>query len=84
VRNPAWTVFPLVRAVYGAMLLRAPGAAIRLCAGRPASSRARAVARLLGARHLAQAALTAGAPSGAGHATAGVGLRRVFEVPSGR
>jgi hypothetical protein len=33
--------------------------------GRPASSQARAVPRLLGARHLAQAALTAGAPSAA-------------------
>jgi hypothetical protein len=54
--------FPLVRATYGAALLCAPGAAIFVCTGRPASPAARAVARLLGARHLAQAALTAGAP----------------------
>jgi hypothetical protein len=68
----------LVRAGYGAALLCAPGALIRLTAGpgaaagrrrRPAeadaqreaapASRARLVARVLGARHLAQAALTA-------------------------
>ena len=55
--------FPLVRAAYGVVLLCAPGAAIRLCTGQPAGSRARAVTRLLGARHLVQAALTAGMPN---------------------
>jgi hypothetical protein len=56
-------VFPLVRGGYGAVLLCAPGAAVRLCSGRPASPRARAVTRVLGARHQIQAALTATAPS---------------------
>jgi uncharacterized membrane protein len=35
---------------------------IRVCTGRPPSLRARRVARVLGIRHLAQAAITAGAP----------------------
>lgn len=52
------------RAGYGGALLIAPGPVIRLVAGRPAGSRARAVARVLGARHLLQAALTAAAPDG--------------------
>jgi hypothetical protein len=55
--------FPLVRGGYGAVLLCAPGTAIRLCSGQPASPRARAVTRVLGARHLIQAAVTATAPS---------------------
>jgi hypothetical protein len=55
--------FPLVRAAYGVALLCAPGTAIRLCTGQAAGSRARAVTRLLGARHLVQAALTAGMPN---------------------
>ncbi|HSZ40034.1 MAG TPA: hypothetical protein VK817_08760 [Trebonia sp.] len=53
----------LARAGYGAVLLCAPGAVISLCTGGPASPRARAVARVLGFRHLAQAAVTAGAPT---------------------
>lgn len=53
----------LARAGYGAVLLCAPGAVIGLCTGRRASPRARAVARLLGFRHLAQAAMTAMAPT---------------------
>ncbi len=50
-----------VRASYGGALLIAPGPVIRLATGEPASPRARAVARVLGARHLLQAALTAAA-----------------------
>jgi hypothetical protein len=50
----------VVRAGYGATLLLLPGPVIRLCTGRPAGHRTRNVARLLGARHLAQAAVTAG------------------------
>jgi hypothetical protein len=49
---------PAARACYGAALLGAPGAALRLATGRLPGPRARAVARILGARHLAQAALT--------------------------
>ncbi len=49
---------PLIRAAYGMTLLVAPGRLIRWCTGRPASPRSCAVARVLGARHLAQAALT--------------------------
>lgn len=54
----------VVRAGYGALLLAAPARAARLCPGAPAaglSPRARRTARVLGVRHLAQAALTAGA-----------------------
>jgi hypothetical protein len=49
------------RACYGGALLVAPGPVIRLCTGRPAGPRTRAVARVLGARHLLQAAVTIGA-----------------------
>jgi len=51
----------VVRAGYGGVLLIVPGPVIRLATGRPAGPRARAVARVLGARHLIQAALTAAA-----------------------
>lgn len=61
--SPASRAFPVLRGGYGAILLCAPGAVIRLYTGRPADSRSRAVARLLGARHLLQAALTAGMPN---------------------
>ena len=53
---------PLARAGYGAALLCAPGPLIGLCTGQPPSPRARAVARVLGVRHLAQAAVTALCP----------------------
>jgi hypothetical protein len=52
----------LARAGYGAALLLAPGPVIRLATGRTPTRRAGAVARLLGARHLVQAALTAAFP----------------------
>jgi hypothetical protein len=51
----------VVRACYGAALLLAPGPLIRICTGCPADSRVRLTARVLGGRHLIQAALTAGA-----------------------
>ena len=50
---------PLVRAGYGAALLCAPGPIIGAVTGQPPSPRARQVARVLGVRHLAQAAVTA-------------------------
>jgi hypothetical protein len=50
----------VARVGYGAALLLVPGPAIRLSTGRPAGHRTRNVARLLGARHLIQAAVTAG------------------------
>jgi len=50
---------PLARAGYGAALLCAPGPMIGVVTGRPPSRRARQVARVLGARHLTQAAITA-------------------------
>ena len=50
---------PLARAGYGAALLCAPGPMIGVVTGRPPSPRARQVARVLGVRHLAQAAITA-------------------------
>jgi len=55
--------FAAVRAGYGALLLGAPGPVIRLYTGHRADPRTRLVARLLGARHLAQAMATAG-PAG--------------------
>jgi hypothetical protein len=51
-------LFPAARACYGAALLCAPGVALGLCTGQASSAQARAVVRLLGARHLAQAVLT--------------------------
>ena len=60
---PAVSGFVAVRAAYGAVLLSAPGAVVRLYSGHPDDRRSRRVARLLGARHLTQAVLTVGAPS---------------------
>jgi len=53
-------VLQLVRAGYGGALLLLPGPALRLCGGRPADRRSRNVARVLGVRHLVQAAVTTG------------------------
>lgn len=50
----------VARACYGGLLLVVPGRMISLGSGHPAGSRAAMVARVLGARHLVQAALTAG------------------------
>lgn len=54
--------FAAVRAAYGALLLCAPDPVVRLYAGYPADRQIRMVARLLGARHLAQAVGTGGTP----------------------
>lgn len=51
-------LFPAARACYGAALLCVPGLALGLSTGQAPSPRARTVARILGARHLAQAVLT--------------------------
>ena len=48
----------MARAGYAGALLRQPAGAIRMATGRLPSRRAYRVARLLGARHLAQATLT--------------------------
>ena len=48
----------LIRAAYGTALLIWPGPVIQLATGRHPDRRACQVARVLGARHLAQAALT--------------------------
>jgi hypothetical protein len=63
VKDAALRAFLLTRACYGAVLLCAPGAVIGRCTGQPASTRARTVARVLGSRHVIQAAVTAGAPN---------------------
>jgi hypothetical protein len=52
----------IARATYGAALVLVPGPAIHLATGRLPSRRACRVARVLGTRHLIQAALTAAAP----------------------
>jgi hypothetical protein len=46
------------RTVYGLVLLAAPSSLLRLASGKPATSRERAVTRVLGARLLTQAAVT--------------------------
>jgi len=51
-----------IRASYGAALVLVPAPAIRLATGRPPSPWATRTARVLGARHLIQTAVTAAAP----------------------
>ena len=51
-----------VRVGYGMVLVLTPGPVLRLVTGRIPSPRACRVARVLGARHLIQAAVTAAAP----------------------
>jgi hypothetical protein len=53
-------VLQAVRAGYGAALLLVPGRVIRAYTGSQPGARTRTVARVLGARHLAQAAVTVG------------------------
>jgi hypothetical protein len=60
--SPTRQLLQLARASYGAALLLAPEPVIRLATGRRPSPRTCQVARLLGVRHLAQAALTAAVP----------------------
>lgn len=74
----------LVRAAYGALLLLAPGAAVRLASGEPADPASTLVGRVLGLRHLAQALvmdragnrdrLLVGAAIDAAHALSMLGL----------
>jgi hypothetical protein len=53
---------PPIRATYGVMLVAVPGVVIHLATGQPPGRRACRIARLLGARHLVQAAVSALAP----------------------
>jgi hypothetical protein len=55
-------IFALVRAVYGAVLLCAPGAVLQRVTGRRADRRSRVTVRVLGVRHVTQAAATAASP----------------------
>ena len=50
----------LVRAAYGTVLLLAPARVLQLYGGPPDDSEAKAVARVLGARHILQAIMTKG------------------------
>jgi hypothetical protein len=59
---PATRWASLARAGYGAALLCTPGYMIAAITGCPASRRARITARVLGARHLAQAAICGAMP----------------------
>jgi hypothetical protein len=52
----------MIRVGYGAALVLMPGTTIFLATGRVPGRRTRRVAQVLGARHLAQAAVTAFAP----------------------
>lgn len=63
-RTPAVCWVPLIRGGYGLALLCSPGLLLRL-AGCPGDGWAHGVARLLGARHAAQAAVSAPKPSAA-------------------
>ena len=69
-----------VRACYGAALLLAPGPLIRICTGYPADSRVRLTARVLGVRHLIQAALTAGAGPGSGPGAGGLAASAAIDL----
>jgi hypothetical protein len=60
-----------IRAGYGAALVLVPGSVIRLATGRPPSPWATRTARVLGARHLIQTAVTAAAPRPATFAAGG-------------
>jgi hypothetical protein len=60
--RPAARLLQLARASYGVALIMAPGLVTYLATGRFPTRRARRVAQLLGARHLAQAAVTAFVP----------------------
>jgi hypothetical protein len=53
----------VVRGAYGIALCCAPGALIGLAGGPAGDQRARAVARILGARHVTQAVLSAARPN---------------------
>lgn len=76
--------FPLIRAAYASTVITAPRQVLRLYGGRPAGTADIAVIRVLGARHLIQAALTArsthtpplliGAAADAAHALSMAGL----------
>ena len=55
--------FAVARAAYGLALVCWPGRAVRLAQGTPADGRVQVVARVLGGRHLTQAAATAARPS---------------------
>jgi hypothetical protein len=61
----AASLLQAARAGYGAALLLVPGRVIRACTGQAPGPWVRAAARVLGARHLAQAAATAGSGPGA-------------------
>lgn len=54
----AVTLMSAGRAAYGAALLAVPGLLLGIVTGTPATRRDREVARVLGARHLLQAAVT--------------------------
>jgi hypothetical protein len=60
--RPAARLLQLTRAGYGVALIMAPGLVTYLATGRLPGRRGRRVAQVLGARHLAQAAVTAFVP----------------------
>jgi len=60
-RGVSLTALPLIRFAYGATLLMAPGALIKLTCAHPADPRARLVARVLGTRHCLQAVVVGSA-----------------------
>jgi hypothetical protein len=74
-RLAAPTLLDAARACYGGLLLAAPRRVLTVCTSGQASPRALGVVRVLGARHLLQAALTAGVVSARGPSE---------EIPPGR
>jgi hypothetical protein len=59
----AGAALAVVRAAWGALLVCCPGPLLRAAAGHPGSGSDRMVLRLLGTRHLLQAAVTTARPS---------------------
>lgn len=74
-RLAAPALLDAVRVCYGGLLLAAPGRVLSVCTSGRASPYALGVVRVLGARHLLQAALTAGVLSARGPSE---------EIPPGR
>jgi hypothetical protein len=74
-RPAASDLLDAVRACYGGLLLAAPHRVLSVCTPGAASPRTLGVVRVLGARHLLQAALTAGTLSARGPSE---------EIPPGR
>jgi hypothetical protein len=73
-------ILTVARGTYGLMLLLAPGSLVSLAAGAPPSNSACRVARILGARHVAQALISGWAETTAWAAGSTLSGRRVISA----